>query len=140
MPTTARSAPSVDPRHLREQRERGSDDYSIATIGRLSAERGGPAAGAIRNKPGEAYRALIASFVDPTDRKKPSGRATRATDVDLILEGVSDPVLRARLGILLAEFKSTRAQLLAARHLANQTATLDLADSPGSNSRLRPPH
>jgi hypothetical protein len=109
-----------------EQRDRGSADYSIATIGRLSAARGGPAAGAIRNKTGEAYRALIKTFAGSASRKTaPVG----AGQVDLILEGVTDPVLRARLGLLLAELKATRAQLLAARHLANQTAALDLAQS-----------
>lgn len=119
-----------------EQRDRGSDDYTIATIGRLSAERGGPAAGAIRNKTGEAYRALIKVFADsaPGRARRPSGDA--AAQIDLILEGVADPVLRTRLGLLLAELKATRAQLLAARHLASQTATLDL-EQPSRN-RLQP--
>ena len=137
---------SADPRKVRslrlihaicvEQRERGSDDYSIATIGRLSAEQGGPAAGAIRNKTGEAYRALIKVFADsiPGRTRSPNGAA--ADQIDLILEGVTDPVLRTRLGLLLAELKATRAQLLAARHLANQTATLDL-EQPSRN-RLPP--
>ena len=126
----------ADPRKVRslrlihaicvEQSERGSDDYSIATIGRLSAERGGPAAGAIRNKPGEAYRALIKTFADSTDAKATVPASARPAEIDSILEGVSDPVLRTRLGLLLAELKSTRAQLLAARHLANRTTTLDL--------------
>lgn len=107
-----------------EQQDRDSADYSIATIGRLSADRGGPAAGAIRNKTGEAYRALIKTFVGSAGRK---ANLVGAGQADLILEGVTDPVLRARLGLLLAELKATRAQLLAARHLANQTATLDLA-------------
>lgn len=126
----------ADPRKVRslrlihaicvEQRERGSHDYSIATIGRLSAKRGGPAAGAIRNKPGEAYRALIRTFSNSAHTKTTTPANARVAEIDSILEGVSDPVLRTRLGLLLAELKSTRAQLLAARHLANRTATLDL--------------
>ena len=126
----------ADPRKVRslrlihticvEQHDRGSDDYSIATIGRLSAERGGPAAGAIRNKPGETYRALIRIFAGSTDAKATVPSSSRAAQIDRVLEGVSDPVLRTRLGLLLAELKSTRAQLLAARHLANRNATLDL--------------
>ena len=138
---------SADPRKVRslrlihaicvEQRERGSDDYSIATIGRLSAEQGGPAAGAIRNKTGEAYRALIKVFADSVVGKARKGSDTSSAQVDMILEGVTDPVLRARLGLLLAELKATRAQLLAARHLANQTATLDL--TPASSDRLPSP-
>jgi len=38
-----------------EQHDRGSSDFSIATIGRLSAAVGGPSAAAIRNKTGDAY-------------------------------------------------------------------------------------
>ena len=146
----------ADPRKVRslrvihaicvEQRERGSDDYSIATIGRLSAERGGPAAGAIRNKPGEAYRALIRIFAGSTDAKATVPTRSRAAEIDRVLEGVSDPVLRTRLGLLLAELKSTRAQLLAARHLANRNATLDLGSplpqelpSPSPLQLLTPP-
>lgn len=48
---------------------------------------------------------------------------------------MTDPVLRTRLSLLLAELKATRAQLPAARHLANQTATLDLAQS-GSDEQM----
>ena len=126
---------NADPRKVRslrlihaicvEQQQRGSLDYSIATIGRLSAERGGPATGTIRNKTGESYRALIKVFADSASGTRKSNNAS-AAQIDLILEGVTDSVLRARLGLLLAELKATRAQLLAARHLANQTATLDL--------------
>lgn len=121
-----------------EQRDRGSADYSIATIGRLSADRGGPAAGAIRNKTGEAYRALISTFASSVGGKARNVDSAHVGQVDLILEGVTDPVLRARLGLLLAELKATRAQLLAARHLANQTATLDLAAPVPGNPRPAP--
>ena len=137
----------ADPRKVRslrlihaicvEQRDRGSDDYSIATIGRLSAERGGPAAGAIRNKTGETYRALIKVFADAVVGNARKGNDAAGSQIDIILEGVTDPMLRARLGLLLAELKATRAQLLAARHLANQTTTLDLVD-PSSHGLPSP--
>ncbi|MDC0603541.1 gamma-mobile-trio protein GmtX [Aliiglaciecola sp.] len=52
-----------------EQRERSIDDYSIATISRLGAGRGVPAAQSIRNKSGEKYRALIKSFEDSSPVK-----------------------------------------------------------------------
>lgn len=136
----------ADPRKVRslrlihaicvEQQQRGGD-YSVATIGRLSAERGGPAAGAIHNKTGEAYRAIIKIFADHADGT-PRRRKNRSTDqVDMILEGRIDPVLKVRLTLLLAELKSARGQLLAARQIANQTATLRL-DSPASEKL--PPH
>jgi hypothetical protein len=146
----------ADPRKMRslrliyaiceEQWDRGSKDYSVATIGRLSAERGGPAAGAIRNKTGEAYRAVIKAFAESVGGKSRKTVDAKSTPADLILHGVTDPVLRARIGLLLAELKSTRAQLLAARHLANENAVLDLArelseerpNSAATASRLSP--
>ena len=45
-----------------EQAERGSNDFSIATIGRLSEAAHGPKTQAIRNKTGDKYRALIESW------------------------------------------------------------------------------
>ena len=42
-----------------EQVERGSKDFSVATIGLLSEKRGGPVTQTIRNKTGEEYRAVI---------------------------------------------------------------------------------
>jgi hypothetical protein len=145
----------ADPRKMRslrlihaiceEQRDRGSKDYSVATIGRLSAERGGPAAGAIRNKTGEAYRAVIKTFAESVGGNRRKTVDPQSTPADLILHGVADPVLRARIGLLMAELKSTRAQLLAARHLANQNSVLDLAraldegpNSASPASRLSP--
>lgn len=115
-----------------EQSANGSSDYSIATIGRLSAALNGPSAAAIRNKPGEDYRALIKAFADSVDgnsRKKHVGVKTAA---DELLEGVSDPVLKVRIKLILAENESLRSQLLAARHLANQTAAINLG-SPESS-------
>jgi hypothetical protein len=128
---------NADPRKMRslrliyaiceEQRDRGSKDYSVATIGRLSAERGGPATGAIRNKTGESYRAIVKAFADSMGGKSRKTIDNKSAPTDLILDGVTDPVLRVRIGLLIAELKSTRAQLLAARHLANRDAVLDLA-------------
>lgn len=119
-----------------DQEARGSRDFSVAMIGSISAERGGPSPAAIRNKSGEKYRALIAAYADSVGGKKRKSVAPRKNDVDDILEGVTDPVLRTRLGMLLAELASTRAQLLSARHLASKNAVLDL---PSDNQQAQPP-
>lgn len=113
-----------------EQQDRGSTDYSIATIGKLSAERGGPSPAAIRNKPGEDYRALIQTWAKAVSGKsrKPAKQKTSSFS-DGILEGVTDPVLKVRIKLLLAENEALRGQLLAARHLANQVSVLDLSPS-----------
>lgn len=107
-----------------EQRTRGSVDFSVATIGRLSSEKGGPAAGAIRNATGEAYRTLIKAHLDAAGGKKPKGKPHKADENPF--EGITDPVLRARIGILLAENESLKGQLHAARNLSNTASSVDL--------------
>lgn len=107
-----------------EQRRHGSFDFSLAAIGRLSSEKGGPAAGAIRNTTGEAYRALIKSHLDAAGGKKPKGKPHKADENPF--DGITDPVLRARIGILMAENESLRAQLQAARHLASQISEVNV--------------
>lgn len=112
-----------------EQHDRGSSDFSIATIGRLSAAVGGPSAAAIRNKTGDDYKALIKVYAEAVGGKAKKVAARKASILDEILEGVPDPVLRTRIGILLAELESARGQVTALRHLAGQTAVLHL-DAP----------
>lgn len=107
-----------------EQHQRGSKDFSVVTIGHLSNQRGGPSAGAIRNKTGEEYRALMKIFADNVGGHSRKVVQAKQDEVDEILEGIMDPVLRTRLNLLLAEVKAMRAQLLATRHLANQTACI----------------
>lgn len=109
-----------------EQAARGSRDYSIVTIGTLSSERGGPSSAAIRNKPGEDYRALIKAFSESVQGFSKKKREPESSDGEDILEGTHDPVLKARIRLMLAEMKCLRGQLLAARGLANQNAVLTL--------------
>lgn len=133
---TPRKAKSLQVVHsvCEEQRRRGSSDFSVATIGLLSAEQGGPAAGAIRNTTGEAYRALIKSHLDASGGKKVKAKAAKVDPSPF--DGISDPVLRARIGILLAENESLRGQLQAARNLANQHSKIDLRSTHFNLPRL----
>lgn len=119
------------------QAANGSSDYSIATIGRLSAEQDGPSAAAIRNKPGEDYRALLKAFAESVGGNVRKKSLPERTVADELLEGVVDPVLKVRVKLLLAENESLRAQLLAARHLANQKSAINLGAS--DNALLSPP-
>lgn len=48
----------------REQHERGSKDFSIGTIGRISQQRGGPVAQSFRNKGGNHLRAIVAAWAN----------------------------------------------------------------------------
>ncbi|MBT9521298.1 MAG: hypothetical protein IV101_10415 [Dechloromonas sp.] len=106
-----------------EQHQRGSRDFSIATIGRLSSENKGPSAAAIRNKTGEDYRSLIRVYAESVngDTKKTK---TNNHPSDNIVNSITDPVTRIRVNIILAEIKALRTQLNATRHLANQTAII----------------
>jgi len=65
----------------KEQYERGSLDFSIATIGRLSEEVGGPKSSAIRNKTpsGDKYKTLLKAWKNEY-KKKPRPRTTRKKD------------------------------------------------------------
>jgi hypothetical protein len=112
-----------------EQEARGSVDYSVATIGKLSVLKGGPSAPAMRNKTGEKYRALISTYAEHVGGRKKKGSMPKPSAADELLEGVSDPVLRTRINLLVADLASTRAQLLAARHIAAQKAVLVLGDA-----------
>jgi len=109
-----------------EQHDRGSSDFSIATIGRLSEAAGGPSAAAIRNKTGDDYKALIKTFAEYVGGRARKVSERKSSVLDDILEGVSDPVLRTRVGILLAELESARGQLTTLRHLASQNVVLHL--------------
>ena len=48
----------------REQHERGSKDFTLSTIGRLSQQRGGPVAQSFRNKGGGHLRAIISAWAN----------------------------------------------------------------------------
>jgi hypothetical protein len=109
-----------------EQKRRGSVDFSLATIGRLSAEKKGPGPGAIRNTTGESYRAIIKAHLDHAGGKKPKGKPHKADENPF--DGITDPVLRARIGILLAENESLKGQLHAARFLNNKNSVVVLSD------------
>ena len=69
-----------------EQHASGSNDFSVATIGKLSSGRGGPSPQAIRNVSGKHYRALLsawAGYADGATRKPPAR----------VESGVADDVL-----------------------------------------------
>src|SRR5208282_2579894 len=94
-----------------EQHQRGSRDFSVATIGRLSTERGGPATQTIRNKHGEHYRTLLAAwaaFADGLTRKPPArGESNTADDVLAMIEDAS---VRAIVGVIMAENRKLKGE------------------------------
>lgn len=121
-----------------------SKSVTVANVGRISQERGGPGAPALRNVAGEQYRLLIQAFAQQAGGGIKPPRTGKQAALDEILEGVNDQVLRTRVSLLVAELSSCKAQILALRHLANQTSVLDLrgvedstVQAPVDTSRLQ---
>lgn len=110
---TARTQRSLDILHkiCQEQYERGSLDFSVATIGRLSAEAGGPATQSIRNKEGVRYRELLATWARYCDghKKKPPTVQNQSAGSDL-LSIITDASVRALVGVVLAENKKLKTE------------------------------
>ena len=89
----------------KEQQERGLNDFSYSTIARLGKGRGVPAAQSIRNKTGESYRTLIASFNSSTkDQPKPA-RKTSKGKMHAWIDELEDPVVKLQANILYAQKK-----------------------------------
>lgn len=89
-------------------------DFSIATIGRLSADAGGPSTQAIRNKGGEDYRMLIDVFAaaQGVTRKKPAKNKETPIPGDYeVLNKIDDPAVRAVMGVIIHERNRYRNEL-----------------------------
>jgi hypothetical protein len=54
----------------KELHQSGKSDFSVATVGRLSSQRGGPSVQAIRNKNGERYRNLVKAWTSQAGRSR----------------------------------------------------------------------
>lgn len=89
----------------KEQQERGFNDFSYTTIARLGKGRGVPAAQSIRNKTGESYRTLIASFSSsPKDESRPA-RNTSKGKMYAWIDELEDPVVKLQARILYSQKK-----------------------------------
>jgi hypothetical protein len=86
----------------KEQLERGSRDFSIATIGRLSSEQGGPSPQTIRNKGGDDFRALIATWAEHSKGAMKKPPRIQESGISSILEKINDPAVRSIVGSILA--------------------------------------
>lgn len=122
----------------REQHERGAKDFSIATIGRLSEAKGGPADSTIRNKTGEEYQGLIKCWARHTGG---SSRKMPKLSEDPIMElvaSIEKPEVRAILGSILAENRKLKREVNLLKHQVSQTAVLDLRGSPNGSTTPTP--
>ncbi|PSW27806.1 alpha/beta hydrolase [Photobacterium phosphoreum] len=101
---------------LEKQSQSASRDFSIATVGRLSSEQGGPSTQTIRNRTGKHFQQLIdvwAAYAGTTRKKPLSVRQKQLLNSNdqHILDSIEDPVIRAVVGSLIAERNKYRDQL-----------------------------
>lgn len=122
----------------RSQYEHGSHDYSLKTIGRLSAARNGPARAALANPMGSPYRELIAAHERAWVPVRAVDVADKGDD-SALLAGVKEPLQRARIKAALAdarrlaeEAKRWRRKANALQAVANGSATLTLTQGAGT--------
>ena len=109
----------------KEQSERGSKDFSPVTIGRLSEGAGGPKERTIRNEDGKGYRAIMNAWANYTNgvTKKPRG-VKEPSVTDEILAGITDPTIRALVGVIMAENRKLKGENSLLKH--STTLTLDM--------------
>lgn len=93
---------------LLEQYDTNENNLTIAHIGRLSKEQGGPIAQAIRNVKGKDYKDLISFFENNVTIKNSKSINTKEYNVSDYIE---DPALKAHVNLILAENKSLKNQL-----------------------------
>ncbi|ELV8766798.1 gamma-mobile-trio protein GmtX [Vibrio vulnificus] len=90
----------------KEQQERGLSDFSYSTIARLGKGRGVPAAQSIRNKTGEPYRTLIASFISAVPESSTTQAKTPLKGKNYSwIDELEDPVVRLQANILYSQKK-----------------------------------
>lgn len=115
----------------REQYERGSKDFSVATISRIAQERGGPAPSTIHNKTGDDFKGLIKIWATHTGGITRKVRKATNNPVWDLLDRIPDPAVRSVMGALLAENKKLRGEVNLLKQHAN--IVIDYRDKPSNN-------
>ena len=110
---TPRKQKTLDLIHevCREQYERGSKDFSVATIARIAADRGGPSKGAIHNATGDDYKGLIKAWAEHTGGVTRKVRQVSANPYAALIEKIENPALRSMMNGILAENRQMRREI-----------------------------
>jgi len=95
----------------REQYERGSKDFSVAIISRISEERGGPVRSTIHNKTGDDFKGLIKSWAEHTGGVTRKVRKVSENPIYAVLEKIENPAVRSVMGSVLAENTKLRGEI-----------------------------
>jgi len=117
--STARTAKTLDlvNKICVEQADRGSSDFSIATIGRLSEAVNGPQTQTFRNKTGEKYKALVQAWAS---YKKPLRVASsKIKEKDAWVNDIINSRIKWLVKDLLAQNSKLKGQLQLAKEMSN---------------------
>lgn len=116
-----RKAKNLDIIHkvCREQYERGSKDFSVATISRLAVMEGGPVKSTIHNKTGDDFKGLIKAWAEHTGGNLRKARKINENPIYAVLDKIPDPAARAVMGAVLAENKKLRGEINLLKSKAN---------------------
>lgn len=117
----------------REQHQRGSRDFSVATISRIAQERGGPVKSTIHNKTGDDFKGLIKAWADHTGGVTRKVRKVSENPVYAVLDKIPDPAVRAVMGAVLAENKKLRGEVNLLK--ANTEVVIDQTTMTTSQSK-----
>lgn len=132
---TTRKAKNLDIIHAvcREQHERGSRDFSVATVSRIAQERGGPVKSTIHNKTGDDFKGLIKAWADHTGGLTRKVRKATESPIYAVLDKIPDPAVRAVMGAVLAENKKLRGEVNLLK--ANSEVVIDRTTKVASQNR-----
>ena len=110
---TPRKQKTLDLIHevCREQYERGSKDFSVATIARIAADRGGPSKGAIHNATGDDYKGLITAWAEHTGGVTRKVRQVSQNPYTALIDKIENPALRSMMKGILAENRQMRREI-----------------------------
>lgn len=117
----------------RKQSESDVKDFSLGTIAGLMADKGGLSEQALRNKNAEPYRLLISRWAEYSNAttKKPKKKAVTTLN-DEILSQISEPTVKALVGMIIAENKKLKNEN---NMLKNQTCiTIDMRNQKNATS------
>lgn len=98
----------------------GSKDFSLATVGRMSEERGGMSLRALYNATSSDFKALIRAWAEFAADKVSEARHRESLPADTsLLRKLSDPALRALVGSIIAERDRLRSEVKVLKSNAN---------------------
>jgi hypothetical protein len=123
----------------KEQYERGSRDFSVATIARIAEDRGGPSKGAIHNKTGDDYKGLIKAWAEHTGGVTRKVRQVSENPYSALIDKIDNPALRSMMAGILAENRQMRREITLLKAEGNRVIDMrPQSDQPRETVQVLP--